>query len=253
MPETTASAAHLGLDEIEEIRQHVTIALAAPDVTHGLARVLRATLKELDLYRNHAVSRLRPTPVAMGTIHPCVQIGGGSHLIEGFFNIDIVPPADLIWDVRESLPLPDASVEVLFSEHFLEHIDYPRSVKHHVTEVHRVLAAGGHAICGVPDAEVVLRAYHDNDQDLFEEMTERWYGRRNCQDDFNTPIDLVNYVFRDQDDDDKYTPHLWAYDYEKLASLFTEAGFSHVGPWTFDASLASPEREWSSRYVIATK
>jgi predicted SAM-dependent methyltransferase len=253
MPETAASSARLGLDEIEEIRQQLTIALAAPDITHGLARVFRAALKELDLYSRHAISCLRPTPIAMGTEHPRVQIGGGHHLIEGFYNIDIVPPADLIWDVRESLPLPHESAEVLFSEHFLEHIDYPRSVKHYVAEVHRVLTAGGYAICGVPDAEAVLQGYHENDQELFAEMRERWYGRRDCQDDFNTYIDLVNYVFRDQDDAENYTPHLWAYDYEKLASLFTEAGFKHVGPWTFDATLANPDREWCSRYVIATK
>lgn len=60
-------------------------------------------------------------------------------------------------------------------------------------------------------------------------------------------------MFRDQDDSDKYPPHLWAYDFEKLLSLFTDAGFSKVEQWEFDASMANPEREWASLYVVATK
>jgi hypothetical protein len=91
-----------------------------------------------------------------------VQIGGGGHghLIPGFFNIDIVPPADLVWDVRESLPVRDSTVDFLFSEHFLEHIDYPHSVKNYITELHRVTTPGCHVVTGVPDAELVINAYH---------------------------------------------------------------------------------------------
>jgi hypothetical protein len=44
-------------------------------------------------------------------------------------------------------------------------------------------------------------------------------AKRNCLADLNTYLDPVNYVFCDQDDDDKYTPHLWAYDYDKLADV----------------------------------
>ncbi|GFH38816.1 hypothetical protein SCWH03_50770 [Streptomyces pacificus] len=60
-------------------------------------------------------------------------------------------------------------------------------------------------------------------------------------------------AFRDQDDDPTYTPHLWAYDHEKLVQLFTEAGFTTVEPWTFDPTMANPKRRWSSVYVVATK
>ncbi len=84
-------------------------------------------------------------------------------------------------------------------------------------------------------------------------MIERWYSKRQRRDDINTFLDLVNYVFRDQDDDPKYTPHLWAYDWEKLVQLFMEAGFQRVEPWVFDATMANPKREWASIYVTATK
>jgi hypothetical protein len=78
-------------------------------------------------------------------------------------------------------------------------------------------------------------------------------AKRNCLADLNTYLDPVNYVFCDQDDDDKYTPHLWAYDYDKLADLFIQAGFSNTEPWTFDPDIANPKRQWGSVYIIATK
>jgi len=80
-----------------------------------------------------------------------------------------------------------------------------------------------------------------------------WYGKRNCLGDFNTYIDLVNYVFRDQDDNKKYTPHLWSYDFEKLQSLMIECGFLKVERWKFDPTIAQSKREWGSIYIIATK
>ncbi len=249
MPEQPTKGPSLA--DIDQLGRQLTNALNDPGITHGLARAYRAALKEIDLYRNHAASRdeigaLRPSPRR-------IQVGGGSHRIGGFFNIDIVPPADLIWDVRESLPLADSSIEFLFSEHFLEHIDYPRSAKRYVAETHRVLQPGGQVVTGVPDAAVVLRGYQQRDEQLFAEMRERWYGRRNCLGDFNTYLDLVNYVLRDQDDDNNYTAHLWGYDLDKLSSLFTDAGFRKAEPWTFDSTMANPEREWASVYVIATK
>ena len=84
-------------------------------------------------------------------------------------------------------------------------------------------------------------------------MVERWYANRNCREDINTFLDLVNYVFRDQDDDPTYNPHYWAYDFEKLVQLFTEAGFATVEPWVFDPAVANPRREWGSVYVTAAR
>lgn len=227
-------------------------ALDSPVTTHGLARTLRAAAKEVELHRRHRASFaalpdgvLKPTPTK-------VQIGGGGHRIEGFFNIDIVPPADLLWDVREGVPLADASVETIFSEHFLEHIDYPRSAKYYAREAHRVLAPGGQLITGVPDAAFALNQYLAPLERALE-MIERWYAKRQCRADINTCLDLINYVFRDQDDDPTYNPHYWAYDHEKLVQLFTEAGFRAVEPWTFDPTMANPKRQWASVYVIAAK
>ncbi|MFF0293193.1 class I SAM-dependent methyltransferase [Kitasatospora sp. NPDC004614] len=227
-------------------------ALDSPATTHGLARTLRAAVKEVELHRHHRASVAALPDCVLMPGPAKVQIGGGGHRIDGFFNIDIVPPADLLWDVREGIPLADASAETIFSEHFLEHIDYPRSAKSYAREAHRVLTPGGQLITGVPDASFVLNQY-PAPPDRAAEMIDRWYAKRQCRDDINTYLDLINYVFRDQDDDPTYNPHYWAYDHEKLAQLFTEAGFRTVEPWTFDPTMANPKRQWASVYVVATK
>jgi len=116
-----------------------------------------------------------------------------------------------------------------------------------------VLATDGHLIIGVPDAALVIDGYIGNDQALWKRMISDWYDKRDIKDHFNTYVDLVNYVFRDQDDSDRYTPHLWAYDYPKLESLMISAGFRSVGSWQFDPRLANPDRQWGSVYAAATK
>jgi len=239
--------------EISKLKSLVTEVLEGGVYTHGLGRVLRHLSKEIALFENHIEGRkeLRiPRDIKM---LDSIQIGGGSHMLNGFFNIDVVPPADLICDVREGLPLPDKCSHFIFTEHFLEHIDYPVSVKKVVSEMYRVLADGGRAVVGVPDGELAVKAYVDRDHKYFKRAMETWYANRKCLEHFNTYIDLLNYHFRDQDDDVKYTPHLWAYDFEKLKSLFISAGFSTVVPWVFDPKIANPKREYGSVYVIATK
>lgn len=244
--------AHLSAPSLDCLAEQIAALLEEPSTCHGLARTLRAAAKEIDISRYHHTST-RAWPNGRINIAPeKVQIGGGAHRIDGFYNIDAAPPADLLWDIRESIPLQDGSVRFMFSEHFLEHIDYPNSAKRYAREAHRVLVPGGQLVTGVPDAAFVLRHYPDNPP-LAEEMVERWYAKRDCINDINTFLDLINYVFRDQDDDPTYSTHLWAYDREKLTQMFTEAGFQTVEPWDFDPTIANPKRQWGSVYVIATK
>ncbi|MCX5418086.1 methyltransferase domain-containing protein [Streptomyces sp. NBC_00059] len=243
---------HPAAPSLELLREQIAALLQDPATGHGLARTLRATAKEIEISRYHQASSLAWPNGRIDTTPERVQIGGGAHRIDGFFNIDAVPPADLLWDIREGIPLHDASVQLMFSEHFLEHIDYPRSVKHYAREAHRVLTDGGQLVTGVPDAAFLLKHYPANPE-LAAEMVERWYSKRDCLGDISTFLDLINYTFRDQDDTPNYTPHLWAYDEEKLIHLFTEAGFRAVEPWDFDATMANPKRQWGSVYLVAKK
>lgn len=236
--------------EISQLKKLVNYLLSKQEIPHGLGRALRNLNKEITAFES--VSQSSAKHSIKGKVGK-VQIGGGKHTLDGYLNIDIFEPADLVCDLREGIPLENESVEFIFTEHFFEHIDYPTSAKRFIQECYRILEEDSQIVLGVPDAEQVLKGYQDKDKALREEYIKRWYANRNCKGDFNTYIDLVNYVFRDQDDDEKYNPHFWAYDFEKLSDLFTSAGFSSVSRWNFDPLIANPKREFGSIYVIATK
>jgi hypothetical protein len=54
-----------------------------------------------------------------------LNIGCGKNLKPGWINIDLARNADLSLDMREQIPLSDGSAQTIYSEHFLEHLDYP--------------------------------------------------------------------------------------------------------------------------------
>lgn len=241
------------LTEIYQIKSKAHKLLKNKDTTYGLARALRLLLKEVKLYKNHFDGKSKIENREMLSLSRKIQVGGGNHILDGFLNIDINPPADIIFDVREGLPLKSNYADLIFSEHFLEHIDYPVSAKKFIKECYRVLNKNGKLIIGVPNSELVIKNYIERSRDFWKLMLNGWYSKRKCLKHFNTYIDLVNYHFRDQDDNLEYNPHYWAYDFEKLKSLIKSTGFTKMDKWKFDSSIANPEREWGSLYVVATK
>ena len=151
------------------------------------------------------------------------------------------------------MPFEDNCSEFIFSEHFLEHVDYPISAKKIIGECFRILKKGGKIVVGVPDSEKMITNYFFRNNRFYKKLIKNWYSKRNFLADINTYIDLLNYHFRDQDDDKKYNSHFWAYDYEKLHSVLKEKGFLEIEKWNFDKKIANPKRKFGSLYVIATK
>ena len=221
--------------------------------THGLKRAIRALSKEIVLFKNHFKTTQSSLHKKYKSSYNMVQIGGGKHVLKGALNIDIVQPADLVYDVREGLPLNSQTASFIFTEHFFEHIDYPASAKKFISECYRVLKFGGKLIIGVPDTELVIKNYLARNRKFYNKALNIWYKNRRCLDHFNTYIDLVNYHLRDQDDDPKYNPHYWGYDKEKLISLLKSVGFSEIRNWKFDSTIANPKRKYGSIYIEAQK
>ncbi len=241
---------------LKKIENNFALFKKHENITHGFGRVVRKLEKEITVLRSHLEGKgnwEKQRKHLGSSAFECIQIGGGQHYLQDFLNIDIFPPADLIYDVRQGLPLPDNCCTFLFCEHLLEHIDYPVSIEKFLSECFRVLKKGGRFVIGVPDGELVLKNYCKNDQLFKEEIIKRWYGRRKISNYINSYIDLVNYHFRDMDDDKIYNPHLWAYDYKNLYSLLKKARFSNIKKWSFNKLIANPKRKWGSLYVVVNK
>lgn len=244
--------AYKSFNNIERLEKIIDKLIVDQSITYGLKASSKKTLKEIKLYKNH-LNGLKELNKINNLNKTKIQIGGGKHILKEYLNIDIVPPADIIYDIREGLPCSDECSEFIFSEHFLEHINYPIAVKRFISECYRVLKFGGKLVIGVPDGELMIKKYIKKDRKFFRKIINKWYSKRDCLRHINTYIDLLNLSFRDQDDSEKYNPHLWTYDYEKLISLLKECGFHKVSKWRFDRKIANPERKYGSIYVVAMK
>ena len=182
-----------------------------------------------------------------------LQIGGGKHYLTDFVNLDIFAPADIIWDCRYGLPFPKEQFNFVFSEHFFEHLDFPISTKKVLEEIYRVLETDGELLIGVPDGGKVVKAYSQKNMRFLNELRDHCYSNRNPAVEIHGDIDLVNYLFRDQLDNPKYTVHYWAYDEISLVNLLRLIGFRKVEKSKFEARYCNPKRKFYTLYVKATK
>jgi predicted SAM-dependent methyltransferase len=86
----------------------------------------------------------------------------------GWINSDTKhgPGIDLCCDIREGLPLPDASVDYVVSIHALPELSLPEQVPA-LGELRRVLVEGGVLRLALPDLDRGIRAYRSGDSGYF--------------------------------------------------------------------------------------
>lgn len=79
---------------------------------------------------------------------------------------------DIIYaDAARKIPLPDKSLEVLYTSHMIEHLDC-EEIKVFLKEVRRVLISNGIIRIGFPDLKMIIASYNDKgDADIFMEKT----------------------------------------------------------------------------------
>jgi predicted SAM-dependent methyltransferase len=180
-----------------------------------------------------------------------LDIGCGSNTSAEFLNLDYYwnPGVDLCWDVTRGLPLADASMRGIYTEHCLEHL--PVTVVFDLLrECCRVLEPGGRFRIVVPDGEIYLSCYvrtlaGDLSARLPYEQFDQFRGRY-------TPMFSVNRIFRDHG-------HRFIYDFATMRLLLEEAGFVNITKQTFQQG-ADPmllrdtaDRQIESLYVEAAK
>jgi predicted SAM-dependent methyltransferase len=172
-----------------------------------------------------------------------LHLGCGKTFKPGWINIDLWPHADLALDMRRPLPFEDGSCALIYSEHFLEHIDYPEPVVGLLRECYRVLRPGGVFSVGVPDTEWPIAEYAGlSHQGYFETAKRQWHPAW-CQ----TEMEHLNFHFRQGDE------HRFAYDFKTLRKALVGVGFELVVARDFDADLDSAGRALGTLYVDATK
>lgn len=182
-----------------------------------------------------------------------VNIGAGRSGKEGWVNIDACYATNITLecDCRGKLPLANGCAKGIFTEHFLEHVDYEREVPVLLGEFKRILKPGG----VVPDAELYLHAYGTEGWVALEQL--RGLSSNHVDPYFQkvmrSKMEVINLVFR------QFEEHKFAYDYITLERALSDAGFVEMERSSCGKSrlpevvIDNPSRAHESLYVEAIK
>lgn len=163
--------------------------------------------------------------------------------------IRVAREENIMWaDAAKHLPLPDNSVEVLYSSHMVEHLD-KNEVKGFLAEAKRVLQTGGIIRLVLPDVKKPISKYlQTGDADKLVEETLLAVDKPRK---LSEKIKFVLVGPRN---------HLWMYDGTSATKLLSAAGFSNpevLQPGQTRITDPGPldlfEREEESVYLEAFK
>lgn len=188
-----ASAFARGADVASRVWHHVPFALTAAR-GHLLRRRAKARLASISLpYR--------------------LCLGSGRAPIPGWTNVDFYFPSDVQLDLRFGIPIPDDSVELIYSEHLIEHLSLEANLQL-FRECRRVLAPAGRMRIATPDLAEIVRDYRTDwrrhDWVKWDEYSWVDSGTR-----------MVNAAVRDWG-------HVYIWDYEELAQRLAGTGFANL-------------------------
>jgi predicted SAM-dependent methyltransferase len=151
-------------------------------------------------------------------------------------------------DATRRIPLPDASAEIVYSSHMLEHLDRAEA-RSFMAEARRILCDGGILRIAVPDLGKFCREYIEyGDADRFMERM------LVCEPKPKTLVERFREAFVGRRN------HHWMYDGASLSKLLYSAGFREVTfPKPGETGISNPkpldlfERADESVYAEAVK
>ena len=157
-----------------------------------------------------------------------LYVGCGSHRMEGFTHVEVnigkqfnrsdISPPEILADITRHIPLPNDSVDLVFSRATMEHLTYPELLNHFL-ECYRILKKGGLVRMVVPDMDKYIRHYLDNDEDLEYALGPELGNTHNPDFPYETHTDL--FVHRML-----YFDHRYLHNFETLSRALNKCGFS---------------------------
>jgi predicted SAM-dependent methyltransferase len=217
--------------------------LEKKDAPKGMVKALANLRTEFSIMRRHKEG-VRKARAYASQEKLRINFGCGANYKERWVNVDLTDNADLQLDLRESIPLPSASAVLIYSEHFVEHLEYPTDVMHLFAECYRLLRPGGRFSAGVPDTSWPILNYAGVGDGLYLDACRRmkWHP-----DWCRTFMEHINFHFR------QGNQHKFAYDFETLQTALEKSGFVSVKEREFDPSLDSERRRIGTLYVDAIR
>jgi predicted SAM-dependent methyltransferase len=139
-----------------------------------------------------------------------LHLGCGPHALAGWENFDLQPhPGVMALDLSKELPFDTESVDFIFTEHFIEHLDYETGF-YFLKQCYRVLHPDGVLRVSTPNLKTLIRDYEDKN-------VERYKGTWEP----TTPCRMVNEGMR-------LWGHQFIYDWHELWVSLYNSGFRGI-------------------------
>jgi predicted SAM-dependent methyltransferase len=154
-----------------------------------------------------------------------LHLGCGDVDYPGFINIDARPQAHVhhVQGIDRLDSFATGTVALVYSSHCLEHVPH-RQVPDVLKEWHRVLKADGVLRLSVPDFDLLLQAYLDNDRDI-QSLLKPLMGSQDYPFNF----------------------HYTCFNERELTRLLKQAGFCTVRRWAYGSDTYTSLPDWSGR------
>jgi predicted SAM-dependent methyltransferase len=107
-----------------------------------------------------------------------LNLGGGGNCLTGCLTVDIDPRADAYVDITKKLPFPNCSVNAIFCEEAIEHIDLKCGLQL-LQECYRILEPGGSIRLTTPDLNYFASRVSQS-LNCCDEINEVFYGHGHC-------------------------------------------------------------------------
>ena len=165
------------------------------------------------------------TVLNVGCGHRAISIPGSSLPAEGWreLRLDIDPKVDpdIVASMTDMTPVPDGSVDAVWSSHNLEHLD-PHEAPVALREFLRVLKPGGTLLLTVPDLQAVAKLVAED------RLDEPLYQSDNGP---ILPLDVVYGYGPALAAGNRFMAHRSGFTPNLLGRLLQEAGFKPVAIW----------------------
>ena len=174
-------------------------------------RTARKTFTQVLIHVRPSKPKARKLARKSGKVR--LNLGSGRALITGWINVNIESNADLVHDIRRGLPFESNSVDLIYNEHFIEHLSF-QDGKRFLSECFRCLKIGGILRIATPDLDYVIDKYNTNwkDQDWLS-----WPGAEMI----STKGQMINASFR-------WWGHKYFYNEEDLREQLARTGVTHM-------------------------
>ncbi len=155
-----------------------------------------------------------------------LHLGSGDKIIPGFVNVDLrpLPGVDVVADVGKLDAFANASVDLVYACHILEHMPRPRTFPT-LLEWNRVLKPGGVLRIAVPDWDSTVEAYR------------RWGDYEN----------LLNWIYGGREYAENM--HYRQFNFSGLKTLLIEAGFKRVVRYDWRKTEHAATDDFSKAYL----